>query len=539
MNSRLRRLTDWLLLAGFCAFLFFYGLGSFGLIGADEPRYAQVAREMLERHDWVTPTLGGVAWLEKPALYYWQATIAYRMFGVSDWAARAPSALDATLMVFAIYLFLQRFRPGSHLDGALITASTAGMIGFARAASMDMALAAMFAIALLAWYAWYESQSRIFLAIFYVSLALGTLAKGPVAPFLAALILALFSWAKGDFRLLRRTVWGLGILLFLAIALPWYVAVQVRNPQFVRVFIFEHNLARFGSNLYHHKEPFWYYVPAALLGLAPWVILVIAAMSQTVRAWWSEKREMLSGENALDVFLAIWLFVPLAFFSVSQSKLPGYILPALPAGTLLLAEYVRRLAAEHGQPSPLWIVLHSIVAAGLLVPSLMIAYILRQHHLPWNKATQVCSVLAAIVAVGTVITLLRSGGMRWLRFVTLIPVILSIAALLRIGAPVLNESLSARSLWEDIAHLEDARALPPVAVFDVPRETEYGLAFYHDQAIARYETGQIPAGTHIVVAPQSARKAVGKVLANRRVSYLGTFWPQKMDYYWVAPAGSY
>ena len=539
MNARSRTFRDWLLLGGFCAFLFFYRLGSFGLIGADEPRYAQAAREMLMRHDWITPTLGGVAWLEKPALYYWQAMMAYRIFGVSDWAARLPSAFDATLLVFAIYVFLGRFRPESRLDGALIAASTAGVIGFARAASMDMPLAATFAIALLAWYAWYESSARHFLALFYVFLALGTLAKGPVAPSLAAVIVALFALAKGDWSLVRRTLWVPGILLFLGIALPWYIAVEIRNPQFMRVFIFEHNLARFGTNLYHHKQPLWYYVPVVLLGLAPWTVLVLAAIFPRVRVWWSEKREMLRGENALDAFLLIWLVVPIVFFSISQSKLPGYILPALPAGALLLVEYVRRIAAKSRRPNPLWMVLHSFVAAGLLVPALMIAHILRQRHLPWNKATEVSSALAAMVGVGMAMTLSRPDGMRWLRFVTLVPVILSMAALLRIGAPVLDETLSARSLWADIAHMEDAAALPPLAVFEVPRETEYGLAFYQNQVIARYENGQIPSGTHIVVAPETARVAVTKVLADRRVSYLGTFWPQKMDYYWVAPVGSY
>src|SRR5438105_15629716 len=83
---------DALVLAAFCAFLFFFGLGAFGLTGADEPRYAQIAREMFTRHDWIVPTLNGVPWLEKPALYYWEAIIAYRIFGVSDWAARLPSA---------------------------------------------------------------------------------------------------------------------------------------------------------------------------------------------------------------------------------------------------------------------------------------------------------------------------------------------------------------------------------------------------------------------------------------------------------------
>jgi 4-amino-4-deoxy-L-arabinose transferase-like glycosyltransferase len=106
MTNRTR--TDSLLLAGFCAFLFLYGLGQFGLIGADEPRYAQVAREMLERYDWITPVLGGQPWLEKPPLYYWQAILAYSIFGVSDWAARLPSGLDATFLVLAVHFFLRR-----------------------------------------------------------------------------------------------------------------------------------------------------------------------------------------------------------------------------------------------------------------------------------------------------------------------------------------------------------------------------------------------------------------------------------------------
>src|SRR5579885_2120829 len=123
--------TEWFLLACVCAFFYFYGLGFFGLIGADEPRYAQVAREMLARHDWITPALNGKAWLEKPVLYYWQAMLAYSIFGVSDWAARLPGAVDASGLVLAVYLFLQRFRKGSELDGAMMTASAAAIVGFA------------------------------------------------------------------------------------------------------------------------------------------------------------------------------------------------------------------------------------------------------------------------------------------------------------------------------------------------------------------------------------------------------------------------
>ncbi len=245
MTARTR--TDILLLAGFCTFLFFYGVAQFGLIGADEPRYAQVSREMLQRGDWITPTLGGRAWLEKPPLYYWQAMLVYSVLGVSDAAARIPSAIDATLLVLAIYLFFRKFRSAMAIDAALIAASCAGIIGYARAASMDMALTAAFAIGMLAWWAWRESGRRIYLAAFYLFMALGMLAKGPVAPFLAAAAIVLCSIVVRESRLIARTLWVPGILLFLAVALPWYVAVQIRNPQFFREFILEHNLARFST----------------------------------------------------------------------------------------------------------------------------------------------------------------------------------------------------------------------------------------------------------------------------------------------------
>ena len=531
-----RASTDWLLLAGFCGFLFFFGLAYFGLIGADEPRYAQVAREMLARHDWITPTLGGKPWLEKPPLYYWQAMLAYSIFGVSDWAARLPSAVDATLLVFAVYVFLKRLRPGFQLDGALITASAAGVIGFARAASTDMPLAAMFTIALLAWFAWYEGESYLDLALFYVFIALGMLAKGPVAPLLAAIVIALFATAKHDFRLLMRTLWIPGILLFCAVSLPWYVAVQIRNPEFFRVFILEHNLARFGTNLYHHPEPFWYFIPVTLIGLIPWTVCVLASIDESVRVWWAERQQMLASEDALNVFLMIWLIVPVIFFSLSKSKLPGYIVPTLPAGTLLLAEYLRRRVSANESPGILLIVLHSIVAATPIVPALMIQYIILQHHLPWGKAAAISTAFAGVLAIGVAVTLYAKLGFAGLRFITLVPVVLSLAATLRLGAPALDSTLSARPLANEIRLLENKPF--PLAVSGVSRQTEYGLAFYRNQIIERYESGQIPATEHLLVAPEGSQTAIAKKVAGRRVSYFGSFAPQGLDYYWVAAVGS-
>jgi 4-amino-4-deoxy-L-arabinose transferase-like glycosyltransferase len=144
----------------FTAFFLFYGLvpifggDGLGLVGADEPRYAQIAREMLGRHDYITPILYGKPWLEKPALYYWRAMFSFKEFGVHDWSARLPSASFAFILISLIYLHLRRFRPGSQLDAALITASCAGIIAFARGASTDMQLAAPFCIGMLGWYAW-------------------------------------------------------------------------------------------------------------------------------------------------------------------------------------------------------------------------------------------------------------------------------------------------------------------------------------------------------------------------------------------------
>jgi 4-amino-4-deoxy-L-arabinose transferase-like glycosyltransferase len=531
-----RESTDWLLLAGFCGFLFFFGLAYFGLIGADEPRYAQVAREMLARHDWITPTLGGKPWLEKPPLYYWQAILAYSIFGVSDWAARLPSAIDATLMVVVTYLFLKRFRPGFQLDGALMTASAAGIVGFARAASTDMPLAAMFTIVMLAWYAWYESGSRGYLAIFYCFLALGTLAKGPLAPLLAAIVIVIFAVVKSDYSLLWRTLWIPGVLLFCAVALPWYVAVQMKNPEFFRIFILQHNLARFGTNLYRHKEPFWYYIPVVLLGLVPWTVFVAASLVETIRVWWAERREMLASDDALNAFLVIWILVPALFFSLSQSKLPGYIVPALPAGTLLLSEYVRRRTADSDRPSFYLIVLHSIVAVSPIVPALMVQYIVLQHRIPWGRAAAISFGFAATLAIGIACTLRSRLALGTLRFVTLVPVVLAIAAILRLGSAALDSTLSVRPLANEISHLENKPL--PLAVAGVSREIEFGLAFYRNQIIGRYEQGEIPAVEHLVVAPEGSQTAIAKQVAGRRVSYLGSFAPQGLDYYWVSAAGT-
>jgi hypothetical protein len=199
------------------------------------------------------------------------------------WLRACPPRSTRRCWSIAVYLFFRKFRRGVEVDAALITASCAGIVGYAHAASMDMGLAAAFAIGMLAWWGWRENGSRTLLAAFYFCMGLGMLAKGPVAPFLAVVVIAAFAAATHQWRAFLRTLWLPGVVLFCAVSLPWYALVQSRNPQFFREFILEHNLARFSSNLYHHPEPFWYYIPVTALALAPWIVFVIAAFAESVR----------------------------------------------------------------------------------------------------------------------------------------------------------------------------------------------------------------------------------------------------------------
>jgi 4-amino-4-deoxy-L-arabinose transferase-like glycosyltransferase len=524
-------------MAGFCAFLFFYGLGQFGLIGADEPRYAQVAREMLDRRDWITPVLGGHAWLEKPPLYYWQAMLAYSALGVTDVAARVPAAMDATLLVIAVYIFFRKFRRGVEVDAALITASSAGVIGYAHAASMDITLAATFGIGMLAWWAWRESGHRIYLALFYVCVALGMLAKGPVAPFLAAAVVVCFALGAREIRLVVRTLWLPGILLFLAIALPWYVAVQMRNPQFFREFILQHNLARFSSDLYHHRQPFWYYIPITAVALTPWTIFVIAAFVEAVRDWWTNWKSVSTKPDLqlqFRVFACCWLVVPVAFFSLSQSKLPGYILPAIPAGTVLLADDLRRRLESDDPVSKTLSVIHAFVATAP-IPVLLILLV-KQHRMLAGSILFLALGIAATLFLAIALTLISRLRLRMLRFVTLIPVVLSVGAVLKLGAVTIDQTLSARPLAVGIASVETHKF--PLAVYGVSRELEYGLTFYRNQPAVRYEAGLLPAEEHLLVAPAAWKVNVAKATAGRKVSLLGNYAPQNLDYYWVSAAPS-
>jgi 4-amino-4-deoxy-L-arabinose transferase-like glycosyltransferase len=533
LEERARRSTDVLALVAFCGFLFFAGLQVIGLVGADEPRYAQVAREMLQRHDWVTPVLFGQPWLEKPPLYYWGAMLAYKATGgVSDWAARLPSAVLCTLMVFFIYVWARRFRRGMQLDAALITATSAIIIGFGRGASTDLPLTATFTVAMLSWYGWYESQNRGWLLGFYLFAGLGTLAKGPVAALLTALIVMAFAALRRDWRLVLRTLWLPGVALYAAVVLPWFIAVQRACPEFFRVFILEHNLARYATDVYRHQQPFWFYLPVALIGLVPWTVFVVTALVDAIRDWRFSVEEP-RGQQDLRTYLALWFLLPILFFSLSQSKLPGYILPAIPAGTILLADFVLR-SEQEGEKPGLWLVLaHAALCAALLVAALIVPF--KLVHLAVTKPAMIVAIALAIIAGLTLWLTLRTQGYRMLRFTTLVPLLIAFALVLRGTAPMVDLLQSARPVQLTLAETALGE-LPTVAVYDVPRGVEYGLGFYLNRKIASYERNEIPAGDHLVVAAAGSKAELEFRLKGRRITRVGGFAPQHLDFYLV-PGG--
>jgi 4-amino-4-deoxy-L-arabinose transferase-like glycosyltransferase len=531
LEARARRSTDTLALIAFCGFLFILGLQLVGLVGADEPRYAQVAREMLARHDWVTPVLYGHPWLEKPPLYYWCAMLAYKAAGeVSDAAARVPSAILSSLLIVFVYVWTRRFRRGMQLDAALITAASALIIGFGRSASTDMPLAVMFTAAMLCWYGWYSSNHRGWLLAFYFFSALGTLAKGPVAAFLAGLIILVFAVLRRDGRLLLRTLWPIGIALYLILTAPWFIAVQRANPDFFRVFFLQHNLERFTTNLYHHPQPFWFYLPVALLGLLPWTVFVIAAVVDAMRDWRFSVQQP-AGQEDFRTYLTLWLLLPIVFFSLSQSKLPGYILPAIPAGTILLADFIRRREQDAVKPSTWMILLHALLAAAMLAASFVVPFKLLKLALPRNVI-----IVAAALAIITILMLwftLQNQGYRVLRFATLVPVVIAFSLLLRGTAPLITILKSERVVQNTLQQTEIGR-IPEVAVYDVSPAVEYGLGFYRNHAIANYDRNEIPSADHLVIAATGTQKELEYRLPGRRVIRIGGFQLQHLEFYLVA-----
>ena len=534
-DLRRNRYVEVAVVLAVCAFLFFYGLGSFGLVGADEPRYAQIGREMLARHDWIVPTLNGTPWLEKPALLYWSDMASYAVFGVHDWSARIPVALMATAMVLAIYFFVRRRLANWALDAAMVAATMVGTFAFARAASTDMPLTACLTIALLAWLEWFESFSRApdpdqswkggksWLLVFYLFSALGMLAKGPVAPFLAGLIIVVFAAILRRGRLILHTLWWPGILLFLAVSLPWYVAVQLKTGDFFRVFILEHNLERFGTNLYRHHQPFWYYVPVALALMIPWTAMFVADAVRLVKL--ALARDLVT--RPMRLFVVVWILAPIVFFSFSQSKLPGYVLPSIPPVAFLIVEYLHD--KEEGGLPVIVAIFHSMICGALFAGVLLAPHFLLKVH-PKPAAIVWAAGAGVLMAVLGTMTLLRRG-VHYAHAVTLIPVLLGIAFVVKVAAPIVDRTQSMRPVALQLETLGTPDS-SPVLVYRVPREVEYGLPFYRNAPALPYDGGHFPTNPVMIITTADALPSLaGKLPRGTYLTHMGRFPPQRLEFY--------
>ncbi len=488
--------------------MFLHGLGAFGLVGPDEPRYAEIGAEMLAAKNFITPHLLGRPWLEKPALEYWLIAAGEGLRGLNAAGARLANALLGLLLAAALIAFAaaRRGAPAATWTAALALTSIF-MFGFARAATTDLPLAALMSFSLLFLYLWLRPQirpggpaNRVWLWAAAAFLGLAVLAKGPVAIVIEGLVLVLMAARFRRRDWLRQVLSPGAILAFCIVTLPWYVAVSIRTPAFLKVFFWQNNIQRFASNRYQHPQPAWFYLPILLLALFPWSgwgLLPLAKLFGR-RAANGRASQPEPPADGLLWFLWLWLIVVVGFFSLSQSKLPGYILPAIPAAILLVA------FAAASRPTPRWPGLISAVLTGA-VPIGILAFPWLFTPNAWRPPARyfLHNPTLWMAGVGTVVVLcILVWRRRFTAYVALTCAILAAAAWSLTGplATQVNAIASARPLatamWTRcgpaaVAPLpirDPGQASAPFAAgscagqnlyqFRLPRAMTYGLAFY-------------------------------------------------------------
>ena len=344
-----------------CWLAFFQGLGDLGLTDKTEALFVEVAREMLERGDAVTPWWNGERFFDYPVWGYWMVAGSLRLFGISAWAARLPVALAASAVVVAAFALVlswptepepARRRVGRALLAAGVLATTPGWIGWGRIATTDMFLSSAITLALFSFLLAHRHGERP-LALhlgrmgFALFAAVAVLAKGPVGLLLPGLVIVAFLSLTGQWRRWRQPGPLVAMAaLFAAVCVPWYAAAtQANGTVFLEGFLGFSNLQRFTNVLYRHPGPPWFYLPWVLLLLLPWSLFLPAALAN-LRFWHWPTWRRAAREPGLELplFLLLWLVLMVAFFSAAATKLMGYILPAVPAGSLLVALWWKPLS---------------------------------------------------------------------------------------------------------------------------------------------------------------------------------------------------
>jgi len=285
-------------------FFFFFNLGSYSLKEPDEGRYAEIPREMVEQGDYLVPHLNYVRYFEKPPLLYWMTAVSYKFFGVNEWSFRFPNALAA-------------LSSEAGFAGAIILISCIGFFAMARIVTIDMLLTGLLFTAVLCFGEFYRGRKPFYLYLFYASLAMATLAKGPVSPVLVGSAILVFLSIEKDISFLKTLLNVRGLLLYTVIAAPWFIVMSVREKEFFQFFFIDQNVLRFLTKKHHRSGPIYYFIPVLAVGILPWSFFLPRAI---MKAWQVTELR----------FLIVYSAVVFLFFSLSGSKLPPYILPVFP-----------------------------------------------------------------------------------------------------------------------------------------------------------------------------------------------------------------
>ena len=318
------------------------------LLEPDENRNAQIALEMFQSGDYVVPTRIGDPYLYKPPLLFWLISASYGLFGVNEWAARLPIAL-AALFTVAMTYWLGRRAVGQRAAwlGAILLLLTGGFVLIGRFLLIDGLLTMCVTIGLLAAYAGATQKSNRALWWLAAGIAcgIGILAKGPVALVLVVPPLVAASWLSRRDITIRWSDWLILVGTSLVVALPWYVLVSIRYPEFPQTFLWTQNLQRYTTGI-DHQQPFWFYVPVLFAGMLP-ASLLFPALALLLTSRREELRRLRTPALGMLTLSAAWIVF---FFSLSTSKLPTYILPAIPSLCLLLGKLLDAVLWPASEP---------------------------------------------------------------------------------------------------------------------------------------------------------------------------------------------
>jgi len=399
--TRTHRL-DFLALLVLCGFVFFYGLGRIPLLGPDEPRYVEVAREMFLSGDWISPRLAGGLWFEKPPLLYWMAASGFAIFGISEFAARLGVAVLSTFGIVITYFFGSFIRSRTFGLASAFSLATMGLwIGFSRAATFDLPLSIIiegmvFSFFLADRVDYRGRAASVWLLVCGVLLGISLLAKGLAGPVIGGLVIVAYLLLTRRMRiaLSRPGLLFLAGLITILTAGIWYIPMFERHKwAFFEDFFLAHHLQRYFSDKYHHPQPFYFFLVVALAGTFPWSVLLVRSAIASFRRL---RLRHFDQDSRFDLLVWLWILVPIVFFSFSGSKLPGYILPVFPALALAVG-----MAAEIPRGKSSW----AFIATGLLMIAIATTVSMRA---PFELGVAPASmrwiaVVAAAVAVATVL----------------------------------------------------------------------------------------------------------------------------------------